>query len=241
MYIIRCGDREFKNIQGIIFDKDGTLEDSREYWREVAIARVRAIESRIPGLEKSLRLAYGLRDGDLDPMGLMAVGSRRDNEIATAAYITATGRDWWSSLAIARQGFEEVDRTVPARLNPLYPGCQKAIRQLADAGFRLAILSADTTARVEEFVKGNGLGDCIAVAIGSDRGRSKPDPLLAIETCRELGISIGNTLMVGDTVGDMEMARKAGAAGAIGINWRGDTVRGADVSISTLEAIVAVG
>jgi phosphoglycolate phosphatase len=173
-------------------------------------------------------------------MGLMAAGSRRDNEIATASLVAATGRDWWSSLAIVRAGFEEVDRAVPARLNPLYPDCGQVIRELADAGFRLAILSADTTARVKEFVKGNGLADCTSVAIGSDGRRGKPDPLLAIDTCRELGISMENTLMVGDTAGDMEMARQAGAAGAIGIDRRGEGIPGAHVNISTLAAIVAV-
>ena len=42
--IIRCGDREFRDIQGIVFDKDGTLENSRAFWYDRAIARVQAVE-----------------------------------------------------------------------------------------------------------------------------------------------------------------------------------------------------
>ncbi|MCZ8057055.1 MAG: HAD family hydrolase, partial [Microcystis sp. LE19-12.2C] len=45
MPIIRCGNREFRDIQGIVFDKDGTLEDSRAFWYDRAIARIQAIES----------------------------------------------------------------------------------------------------------------------------------------------------------------------------------------------------
>jgi phosphoglycolate phosphatase len=115
------------------------------------------------------------------------------------------------------------------------------IRDLATAGLSLAILSADTTARVEEFVKENGLSSYIAVARGSDRGLSKPDPRLAIETCQAMGISIENTLMVGDAIGDLEMAKQAGAAGAIGIRWHreiADDLGLADVVISSLTAIV---
>jgi phosphoglycolate phosphatase len=238
---IRCGNSEFKDIQGMIFDKDGTLEDSRAYWYEVAIARIEAIESLVPGLGANLRLAFGLRGDSLDPAGLMAVGSRRENEIAAAAYITATGRDWGLSLQIARSSFQQADRLVPPRINPLYTDCRAMIEELAKAGLALAILSADTTARVEDFVKKNGLEKWLTVALGSDRGRSKPDPRLALETCEKMGVSMERVIMVGDSAGDMEMARKAGAAGAIGIDWQGGEVRGAEVVISTLRAIVIVG
>jgi phosphoglycolate phosphatase len=238
---IRCGDQEFKDIQGIIFDKDGTLEDSRAYWHEVAIARIEAIESRVPGIANPLRLAFGLGEDSLNPAGLMAVGSRIENEIAAAAYITATGRDWGLSLQIARSSFQQADRLVPPRINPLYADCRAMIEELAKAGLSLAILSADTTARVRDFVKENGLEKWITVAVGSDRERSKPDPQLAIETCEKMGVAIKRVIMVGDSAGDMEMAKKAGAAGAIGIDWQGGEVRGAEVVISTLRAIVIVG
>jgi phosphoglycolate phosphatase len=45
--------------------------------------------------------------------------------------------------------------------------------------------------------------------------------------------------MVGDSVGDMQMARNAKAAGCIGITWvdKLDNVRGADVVINLLDEI----
>jgi len=48
--------------------------------------------------------------------------------------------------------------------------------------------------------------------------------------------------MVGDSVGDMQMARDAKAAGSIGITWIGksDHVRGADVVINRLDEIQMV-
>ena len=103
---IRCGDpagicsavRVFRNIEAVIFDKDGTLEDSQSYLRELGIKRARLIDAQIPGIGEPLLMAFGMQNNQLDPAGLMAVGSRHENEIAAAAYIAETGRSWFESL-----------------------------------------------------------------------------------------------------------------------------------------------
>jgi phosphoglycolate phosphatase len=238
--IIRCGNREFSDIEAIIFDKDGTLEDSRAFWYDRAIARIQAIEARIPGLESLLTKTFGIEAKSLNPTGLMAVGNRRDNHIAAAACIASTGQDWLMAMAIAKMAFQEADQKIPPRLNPLYPDCLDVIRYLHEAGFQLAILSSDTTARVEQFVKENGLLNYIKVAHGCDRGLSKPDPLLLQETCQALGTAVEKTLMVGDTRADWEMAKQAKSAAAIAITWQKDHSRDlqlADVVITELAAI----
>ncbi len=50
------------------------------------------------------------------------------------------------------------------------------------------------------------------------------------------------TLMIGDSIGDMQMARHAQAAGCIGITWIGKSehVQGADVVINQLDDIQVV-
>ena len=70
-------------------------------------------------------------------------------------------------------------------------------------------------------------------------GLSKPDPALFIQACQTLGVEPNHTLMVGDSVGDIEMARQAGAAGCIGICWNREAahLRSANVLISHLEEI----
>jgi phosphoglycolate phosphatase len=75
--------------------------------------------------------------------------------------------------------------------------------------------------------------------MGVDEGPSKPDPVLFLQACQALGVEPSATLMVGDAVGDMQMALNAKAAGCIGITWVGksDDVRGADVVINQLDEI----
>ncbi len=100
-------------------------------------------------------------------------------------------------------------------------------------------MSAAPTAEVKDFVVRYQLTDYIQTSIGVDEGLSKPDPALFIHACQVLGVEAKHTLMVGDSVGDMQMARHAQAAGCIGITWidKPDNVKGADVVIHRLDEI----
>ncbi len=242
MVTIRCRDVSFPNIQAVIFDKDGTLEDSQVFLRELGQKRSRLIDAQIPGIGEPLLMAFGINGEKLDPTGLIAVGSRRETEIAAAAYIAETGRGWLESLAIARSAFEEADRYLKdaANTTPLFVGSLEVLKFLCEAGLKLGILSAASTPRVQAFVKRHQLEAYIQLQQGVDEGPSKPDPALFLQACQTLGVEPASTLMVGDSAGDIEMARRAGAAGCIGICWgtpKAAHLEGADVAIAQLDEI----
>lgn len=220
---IKCGDRAWHNIQAIIFDKDGTLEDSHNFLRELGITRARIIDAQIPGIGEPLLMAFGIDRNVLDPTGLMAVGSRQENEIAAAAYIAETGCSWFKSKQIAANAFVEADRYCQktAVNAPMFTGSLEIIKLLSQVGLKLGILSADSTAKVEEFVKIHQLSDYIQLAMGTDRGLTKPDPQLFIQACHRLEVEPNCTVMIGDSQGDITMAQTAGAVGTIGIAWNG--------------------
>ena len=241
MVTIRCRDVTFSNIQAVIFDKDGTLEDSQVFLRELGQKRSRIIDAQIPGIGEPLLMAFGINGDTLDPTGLMAVGSRRESEIAAAAYIAETGRGWLEALKIARNAFEEADRYFKdATTSPLFAGSLEVLKYLSDVGLKLGILSAARTSRVQAFVKRHQLEPYIQLQQGVDEGPSKPDPALFLQACHTLGVEPASTLMVGDSVGDIEMARRAGAAGCIGICWGNPAaahLETADVAIAQLDEI----
>ncbi len=242
MVTVRCRDVTFPNIQAVIFDKDGTLEDSQAFLRELGQKRSRLIDAQIPGIGEPLLMAFGINGEKLDPTGLIAVGSRRETEIAAAAYIAETGRGWLESLAIARSAFEEADRYLKdaANTTPLFVGSLEVLKFLCEAGLKLGILSAASTSRVRSFVKRHQLDPYIQLQQGVDEGPSKPDPSLFLQACQTLGVEPASTLMVGDSAGDIEMARRAGAAGCIGICWGTPAaahLEAADVAISQLDEI----
>lgn len=241
MVSIRCGEVIFPEIQGIIFDKDGTLENSAEFLRSLAQKRSRLLDAEIPGVGDPLLMAFGVNGNQIDPTGLMAVGSRWENEIAASAYVAETGRGWMEALAHARRAFTEADRHFQnAAPSPLFVGSLEVLQLLSQAGLKLGILSADTTVKVEAFVQRYQLTDYIQLAMGVDRGPSKPDPTLFWQACEKLGIEPSATLMVGDAVSDIEMARQAGAAGCIGICWgnsKATHLAIADVTIGQLDEL----
>ncbi|MCT7950584.1 HAD family hydrolase [Ancylothrix sp. C2] len=244
MATIECRGVSFQNIEAVIFDKDGTLEDTADFLRNLGQKRARMIDAQIPGVGEPLLMAYGIEGDELDPAGLMAVGSRRENEIASAAYVAETGRGWLESLEIVSRAFEEANR--PLKNNapcPLFTGTTELLKILSDGGLKLGILSADTTENVLKFVSYYQLESYIQLQMGVDGGVSKPDPSLFLAACRTLAVSPQSALMVGDSPVDIQMARNAQAAGCIAICRKKSAhshLKDADVIISQLNEISIV-
>ncbi|PSF36270.1 HAD family hydrolase [Aphanothece hegewaldii CCALA 016] len=242
MVTIQCKNQIFTNIQAVLFDKDGTLEDSQSFLRELGIKRARLIDAQIPGIGEPLLMSFGILDNKLDLTGLMAVGTRQENEIAAAAYIAETGRGWFESRAIAHHAFQEADQYLQRnpRTSPIFAGCLDVLKALSQAGLKLGILSADSTANIQRFVEHHQLSDIIQFMSGADQRFKKPDPALFLQACQILNVEPQLTLMVGDAQVDIEMAKQANAAGVIGICWgqsAASILKNADVIISHLDQI----
>jgi phosphoglycolate phosphatase len=218
---IHCKDVTFSNIQAVIFDKDGTLANSEHFLRNLAQRRSRLIDAQIPGVQEPLLMAFGVEGDRINPAGLMAVGSRRESEIAAAAYIAETGRDWIEALNIAHSAFIEADRSMPRKADhtPFFEAGRELLQTLSAAGLKLGILSADITAGVKDFSDRYQLEPYFQLQMGSDEGYSKPDPALLHEACRRLAVEPQATLMVGDSQADIQMSRAANVAGCIGVTW----------------------
>ncbi|MBD1998893.1 HAD family hydrolase [Leptolyngbya sp. FACHB-541] len=221
MVTIRCKDATFTNIQAVIFDKDGTLANSELFLRNLAHRRSRLIDAQIPGVQEPLLMAFGVEGDRINPAGMMAVGSRRDSEIAAAAYIAETGRDWIEALNMAHSAFIEADRSMPRKADhtPFFEAGRELLQTLTAAGLKLGILSADTTPGVKDFSDRYQLEPYFQLQMGSDEGYSKPDPALLQEACRRLAVKPEATLVVGDSQADIQMARAANVAGCIGVTW----------------------
>jgi phosphoglycolate phosphatase len=219
MLNIRCRGLEFQEIQAVIFDKDGTLENSANFLYQLAQKRARLIDSQVPGVGEPLLMAYGITGGRLDPAGLMAVGSRPESLIASAAYVAETGRDWIAAKNLVEQAFDEADKTITNDMRDMYPGSRELLTALHATGVRLGMLSNAPTEDVEYFVRQQQLGSLLSLQMGADGEITKPDPSLFLTACDQLQVAPGHTLMIGDSAGDIEMAQRAGGMGCIAVAW----------------------
>lgn len=222
MAVVRCPGAEFQNIEALIFDKDGTLANSHEFLRTLAQVRSRLIDARIPGVQDPLLMAFGVESDTLNPRGLMAVGTRYENEIAAAAYVAETGRDWAEALDVVKQSFQEADQSShrKAKFTPPYPGTETLLAHLSASEIKVGIFSSDTTENINDFLQFHQLVAYIDHVQGTDQANlAKPNPELVLRTCEALGVSPQSTLFLGDSILDLQTARHAGVAGFIYVNW----------------------
>ena len=240
MSTIYCRDKKFLDIQAIIFDKDGTLEDSSIFLHELANQVAHWLDYKIPGLKEPILRSLGMEKNVLNPAGLMAVGSRLENEIAIAAHVMQMGNSWLESKLLVQEAFKAVDHALERR-TAIFPGCHEVIATLHQSGLKLAILSSATRGGIENFLEKYQLKEFIEVYQGSDQGCFKPDPACFHMVCAKLQVACEKTIMIGDSQMDIQMAKRANAAGAIGISWRESVptpnLSGADVQIEHLNEI----
>jgi phosphoglycolate phosphatase len=219
MLNILCRSLEFREIQAVIFDKDGTLENSTNFLYQLAQKRARLIDAQIPGVGEPLLMAYGILGSSLDPAGLMAVGSRPESLIASAAYVAETGRDWITAKNLVEQAFAEADKTITNDMREMYPGSRELLTALHATGVKLGILSNAPSTDVKDFVDQHQLGSMLSLQMGADGEVTKPDPSLFLMACDRLQVPPNKTLMIGDSSADIEMAQRAGGMGCIAVAW----------------------
>ena len=225
MPIVQIQDHLYPNIRALIFDKDGTLAQSHDYLYQMANLRWGALAQALgpiatPDLHDRLFQAWGVQSDQVHPAGLMAVGSRRDNELVTAGYLTPLGLGWIGSWKLVNRVFSEIkflnDRK--AKLTPPIPGLSAHLDRFQSAGLKLAILSADTEDNIQSFVHTWNLDSHFDTWVGDQAGLSKPDPRLLHLACDRLQIPPSEALVIGDSEADIELALRGKAAGAIGFS-----------------------
>lgn len=218
---IQCGTSTFSAVKAVLLDKDGTLANSQDFLRQLGQRRARLVDVQVPGVQEPLLMAFGVEGNRLRLSGLMAVGTRWENEIAAAAYVAEAGKDWLEARDLVRSAFVEADQWLQPKAAHtwLYDGVLELLKRLAATGIKVGILSADTSANVEEFVAYYQLAPMLTLAMGTDSGVAKPDPVMYQRACAALAVDPADTVMIGDAIVDMQMAQNAGAMGSIGATW----------------------
>jgi phosphoglycolate phosphatase len=172
-------------------------------------------------LEPALLRAFGYdADGDrVDPRGPLAIAPRTETIVIGATLLYQSGVAWEDAMAAVRRAYQRTDAAVdPTRVARLIPGVEPVLRALRAAGARLGVGTTDTTAQARRGLAALGVADLFDAILGADGvGRPKPHPEMVERLCAETGVEPRETVVVGDAVADLVMAREAGAALAIGV------------------------
>lgn len=187
-------------VRFAVFDCDGTLVDSLHhivfgmqaaFEREGLSAPTRDEVARYIGLPLVTAMVEMLPDGDPDLHMRLADGYRQ----------IVTEQD-----AIGRE---------PA---PLYPGCREALDELRDAGVLLGVATGKGRRGLVQTLADNGLDKHFIVTKTADDGPGKPNPDILLDAMAEVGAQAWETVMIGDTVFDVQTAVNARTL-ALGVSW----------------------
>jgi len=95
---------------------------------------------------------------------------------------------------------------------PLFPGAEQTLWALREAGFMLAVATGKSRRGLERALDQTGLRTVFHATRCGDESGSKPDPGMLTDLMELLGSAPGQTLMIGDTTHDLQMAINAGVA-----------------------------
>ena len=111
--------------------------------------------------------------------------------------------------ALAR--YQRHYRAVHGRHAVVYPGVAEGLERLAARGLALACLTNKPRDFALALLQYKGLARHFVHVFGGDSfARVKPDPLPLLGACAALGSAPAATLMIGDSVNDVQAARGAG-------------------------------
>ena len=172
----------------IIFDWDGTLIDSIDW-----IARCLKKAGQLCGLAEPEHQAAKDVIGLSIDKAMHTLFPEADADIQKQL-ISHYSREYFSK-AISR--------------DDLFTGVYDMLLQLKADGYQLAVATGKTRAGLDEALAGTGTADLFCATRCADETASKPDPRMLNEIIAHTGACKSRSLMVGDSIHDLQMALNA--------------------------------
>lgn len=228
----------------IIFYKDGTLLDFEAFWVTVT---QKALEDVLAHFKKpdvpvgEILELLGVSDGVVDTDGILRKGTYAQMGQIVYGVLQKYG---------CTAPLEEVESTVTkaysknsscGEIKATCPNLAELLTLLKSRNKKLAVVTTDNKKITHKCLKALGIKKLFD-KIYTDDGNTptKPNPYCATDFCKSNAVKPENTVMVGDTVTDVEFARNAGIS--VVIIAENDTAKAAmaplaDAVIPTLSAL----
>lgn len=179
----------------LVFDWDGTLMDSVA--SIVGCMQQAALDAGVPPVpEEVIRRTIGL--GLRDTQEAMGFGEDPD---LWGRLVERYRHHWFGSFR---------DRLL------LFPGAEETVRSLHRQGYLLAVATGKSRRGLDRDLAATGLGGLFHATRTVDESFGKPHPGMLLGLLDELGARGQETLMIGDTTFDLQMATNAGT-GAVAV------------------------
>lgn len=188
-----------ESIKLAVFDCDGTLVDS-QHAISACMADAFAVAERPAPPLSAVRRVVGL------PLFTAIQVLAADDRAPVDTMVEAYSASWRQMRETA--GLDE----------PLFAGTLETLDRLDAAGWLLGVATGKSHRGLSETLRRHDLTHRFVTLQTSDRARGKPHPEMLHLAMRETGADPAETVMIGDTTFDMEMARAANVR-AVGVAW----------------------
>ena len=189
------------SLKLFIFDCDGTIVDSQHTIIE-GMAQAFEVNGYPAPRDDETRSIIGL---SLDPAVAFLAPNLPEPDRAQVV-------DSYRDYVVAKRANGDA-------IEHLYDGAKEVIETLADVDeVLLGIATGKAYRGVLHLFDSYGWHDHFVTVQTSDRAPSKPHPGMILQAMEETGIAAADTVMIGDTSYDIEMAVSAGVAG-VGVTW----------------------
>jgi len=207
-----------QGVRGVVFDLDGLLVESEEYWEQAR----REFVSR-----------YGGTWGDDAQQAVMGANTRQWSRYIREAFDIPLTEEEIAAAVIARMQELYHDHL------PLLPGAIPAVRALADR-YPLAVASSSPPVLIQFVLAEMGVAECFQSITSSDEvAHGKPAPDVYLLACERLGVAPEQAVAFEDSTAGIAAALAAGLR-VIAVPNRSyppdpDVLRRADLTLPSLE------
>ena len=178
-----------RRFRFVVFDWDGTLADSTTIIADAIRRACADVGEPVPD-DAAARYVIGLGLADALRHVAPALPPSRYHELT----------DRYRAHYLARD--PEI---------PLFDGVRELLAELEHAGFLLGVATGKSRLGLDRALEQQGLGRHFAATRCGDEGFPKPNPDMLLHLIDRVGVAPRETLMIGDTTHDVELAHGAGA------------------------------
>ncbi len=221
--IFRVDDKTY-DLEGILFDKDGTLVELHLLWSHWFEQIWNAIIQKQPRItcdreQVAESIGLDLKKSFISATGPLAIGTMEDITIIVAHHLYEDRLPWNSAVQTVRNCMSEVHSTIKweQSLKPIL-GLTEFLKKARESGVRMGVVTSDDTDIAVKHLEILQLDHYFHSIIGSEQiDLPKPYPEIGIKSCEEMKIDPKKIVVFGDTNSDMLLGKKLNALASIGV------------------------
>ena len=224
MVALEISGNVLEGIDLAIFDKDGTIIDVHTYWANMVRLRAEHLADLLGLNEKEKRGVMNAMGVNVDKMCIKSEGpvGLKKREIVLQSgvdFLKSKGHPDRTDAFI--KVFKEVDEISTSHFHEIIKpidGLYSMVAELKHYGCKIAIATTDRTSRAVLAMDHLRIGGDIDLIIGADQvNRPKPDREIVDHICARLAVPAEKSVMVGDSVSDIQTGLNAGCLASIGV------------------------